>query len=249
MSAVTDRSQSAEVVANFDRLSRAYRWMEWLTFGPWLWWCRTTFLPEMSEAQRALTLGDGDGRFTARLLQLNTAVRVDAVDASPAMLLQLQQAAGPNANRVRIILADARNWTNWSPGPPESEIYDLVYTHFFLDCLTTHEARQLALRVATRMAPGGKWVISEFAIPGGGLGRCIARPLVRLLYWAFGALTGLNVQRLPDHHAALRDAGLRMEAQRKWLFGVLVSELWVPQTRLGPSPSPLRSTIQMLQSC
>lgn len=227
MSAVLEDSQSARVTehaANFDRLAKAYRWMEWLSFGPWLWWCRTAFLAEMRGARRALTFGDGDGRFTARLLEVNAEVRVDAVDASAAMLARLKRTAGENAGRVQTTQADARSWGADGSGVSE---FDLVYTHFFLDCLTDAEVRPLARRVAERLTQEGMWVVSEFAIPTAGAGRWVALPVVGFLYRAFGILTGLSVRRLPDYRAALRGAGLQMQRERRWLGGLLVSECWV----------------------
>lgn len=198
--------------------------MEWLSFGPLLWWCRTAFLPEMRDARRALTFGDGDGRFTARLLEVNSAVRVDAVDASAAMLARLKRAAGANAARVQTIVADARSW---GAHVSEAVTFDLVYTHFFLDCLGDAEVGPLARRVAARLTPGGIWVVSEFAVPDSPMGRWVARPVVGFLYGAFAILTGLAVRRLPDYRAALREAGLRMERERRWMGGLLVSECWV----------------------
>lgn len=206
---------------NFDRLARAYHWMEWLSFGPWLWWCRTAFLRDMRQARRALTFGDGDGRFTARLLDLNPEIHVDAVDLSPAMLHRLVHNAGAHASRVRSAVADAREWE-----PGGTGLFDLVYTHFFLDCLTNDDVRRLAQRIAPILAPGDAWIVSEFAIPRRGVGRVLARPLVGFLYCAFGVLTGLAVRRLPDYRSALRDAGMTLHRERRWLFGMLVSEWW-----------------------
>jgi hypothetical protein len=70
-------------------------------------------------------------------------------------------------------------------------------------------------------------VVSEFAVPGGVFGRWVARPLVAFLYWAFGVLTGLKVRRLPNWRAALEEAGLVPAAERRWLRGLLVSEMWM----------------------
>ena len=208
----------------FDHLARVYRWMEWLSFGPWLGWCRTAFLSQMAHSRRALTFGDGDGRFTAQLLAINPQVCVVAVDGSSAMLTRLKENAGSNRRRVRTAVADARKWK-----PQTDESFDLIYTHFFLDCLTDDELFPLAREASTALAPGGMWVVSEFAVPKSGPGRLIGRPLVAFLYRAFGLLTGLAVRQLPDYHAALIDAGLSLYAQRKWLFGVLVSECWTRQ--------------------
>lgn len=206
---------------NFDRLARVYRWMEWASFGPFLWWCRCTFLTEMGACRRALVLGDGDGRFTARLLETNQAVQVDAVDASAAMLRALVGGAGRHAARVRMVCGDVREL---QPAPSAS--YDLVVTHFFLDCLSSEEVRVLAERVRGAVTPRAKWVVSEFAVPEGLFGGWVARPVVGGLYWAFGWLTGLGQRRLPEYGAELRAAGFGLVERRKRLGGLLVSEVW-----------------------
>ena len=207
---------------DFNRLARVYRWMEALSFGPWLWWCRCAWLDslEIHSPENALVLGDGDGRFTARLLRTCPQIRVDAVDASSAMLQATLKRAGPNATRLRIFLADARIFT--PPHPP----YDLVVTHFFLDCLTTAEVHALAATLSRATAPNAQWLISEFAIPPNWYGRLIARPLVNLLYFAFGRLTGLAPRTLPDHRSALTQSGFTLLKQRPWLGGLLTSEIW-----------------------
>jgi len=208
---------------NFDRLAGVYRWMEWLSFGNWLCRCRRAYLGEMLAARRALVLGDGDGRFTARLLKENRAVRIDAVDLSPAMLAALVMRAGEDGMRVRTHVADVR------AGLPNGDAYDLVVTHFLLDCLTTAEVEALAVRVRDRVADDAVWVVSEFAIPEGWFGRLVAGPIVGLLYRVFGWMTGLRIRRLPDHVWALQRAGFRRRGRESWLGGMLVSEVWVRQ--------------------
>lgn len=215
----------AKRTPNFDRLAKLYRWMEYATFGPLLARCRGAFLGEVNSASRALVLGDGDGRFTAELLRVNPQVQIDALDASPAMLEALQRRAGANADRVRVRCADARNWR------PTEAPYDLVATHFFLDCLTTDEVRVLAAKMRGAVSPSAAWIVSEFAIPERWFGRWVARPLVWLLYRAFGLLTGLEIRGLPDHHAALRDAGFTLGERRRRLRGLLVSEMWRPKRK------------------
>jgi len=205
---------------NFNPLAHLYRWMELVTFGPWLSRTRSTFLSETTTARHALILGDGDGRFTARLLRTNPNIHIDAVDASSAMLRALLHRAGPNSSRVRTHLADAR--TFHPPNPP----YDLIVTHFFLDCLTTAEIQSLAATIRTFAAPQARWLVSEFAVPANRFGYRVARPLVWSLYWAFGLLTGLTLRQLPDHHAALSQSGFTLQKHRAWLGGLLVSELW-----------------------
>jgi ubiquinone/menaquinone biosynthesis C-methylase UbiE len=206
--------------ANFDKLARVYRWMEYATFGPWLWRCRCAFLPELRGCRRALVLGDGDGRFTARLLSKNSDVHIVAVDASAAMLASLERRAGAHADRLHVEHADARTF------PLRKAGYDLVATHFFLDCLTTNEVQALASRVRAVVEDGARWVVSEFAVPEGWFGRAVARPVVAGLYWAFGMLTGLSVRRLPCYEEALRTNGFALEKRRTRLGGLLVSQVW-----------------------
>ena len=208
---------------NFDSLASVYRWVEWLSFGPFLWWCRCAFLNEMRGRHRALVIGDGDGRFSARLLAKDGSIYADAVDASALMLRALTCRAGGAEGRLLTICADARAW---QPRPASS--YDLVVTHFFLDCLATEEIGALARRVRGAIEPDAIWVVSEFAIPETWFGRWFARPLVCALYWAFGLLTGLEQRRLPAHQAALREGGFVLAQRRTLLGGLLASEIWRP---------------------
>lgn len=207
---------------NFDHLARIYRWMEAVTFGPMLARCRNAFLPELSTARTALIYGDGDGRFTARLLKQNGGVLVEAADLSRAMLKTLMLRVGMQAGRVRIHPVDARLWDP-PPGP-----YDLVVTHFFLDCLSTAEVAALAQRLRSRVTPSARWIVSDFATPNTLFGWLIARPLVTALYLAFDVLTGLNRLRLPRHRTALANAGFTLREERKFLAGLLISQVWIP---------------------
>jgi hypothetical protein len=215
---------------NFDRIARHYQWMEKVSFGSWLWRCRCNFLEEMKSASRALVLGDGDGRFTARLLRENPFVRVDTVDASPAMMRELLRRAGDQADRVDAQVVDVRTWS--PAGDEEIKKYDLVVTHFFLDCLTTGEVEALAARVRLQLTENAVWVVSEFAIPKGWFGLWGARPIVGFLYWAFGWITGLRVRTLPDHAGALERNEFRLQHPRNRLRGLLVSEWWTRDHRV-----------------
>ncbi len=221
ISKTLERGARKSGAPKFDKLARAYRWMEYLSFGPALSRCRTEFLPDLAHCRNALVIGDGDGRFSARLLETNREIRVDAIDASPAMLAALVRRAGRNAVRVRTEVADARAWQ-----AANSEPYDLVVTHFFLDCLTTDEVRALGAKIGAAATPNAKWLVSEFAVPRSLFGRIVARPLVSALYSAFGLLTGLRVRALPDYASALAETGFQLASRRARLWGLLVSDLW-----------------------
>lgn len=221
ISRIAGELPASDLAPDFNRLASLYRWMEWASFGPFLGLCRRTFLIRLRDCRRALFLGDGDGRFSARLLSAYPHIRVDAVDASPSMVRALVRRAGEHGDRLTTCVADIRAWS-----PQGDRTYDAVVSHFFLDCLTTAEIRDLARRIYPVLTPNALWVVSEFAVPPTPYGRWFARPLVALLYWAFGGLTGLRVRRLPDHAAAMQQAGFRLLERRSHLLGLLISELW-----------------------
>jgi ubiquinone/menaquinone biosynthesis C-methylase UbiE len=218
---------------NFDRIARAYCWLETIMFGKKLSQCRCSFLDELRSCRNALVIGDGDGRFTARLLERNRTIHVDAVDSSSAMLRVLVRNAGRNAHRVSTHHSDAREFT--PPDPP----YDLIVTHFFLDCLTSEEVTAIAERIRKCAGSSSRWIASEFAIPDNWFGTIVARPVVTGLYLAFGLLTGLRVFRLPDYREAMARAGFKVSSVRPFIGGMLVSEMWIRATGDDVAFSPL----------
>jgi len=217
---------------NFDPLACPYRWLEYLTFGPLLQRTRTHYLPQVSNHKSALILGDGDGRFTAQLLRQNPTIRIHAVDISPAMLHSLAQRAHPHQSRLTTQQADLRHWS-----PTAGSSYDLVVTHFFLDCLTTEEIAQLAQRLAPSLTPHALWLISDFSIPPTTFGQTIAKPLVATLYQAFRLLTNLRIHQLPNHPVALASQGWTLQHHHSHLRGLLISQLWT-RISLSSSQSP-----------
>jgi ubiquinone/menaquinone biosynthesis C-methylase UbiE len=203
---------------NYDRIAKAYRWLEYLMLGPLLERTRNYHLGRVTGCRQALILGDGDGRFTARLLEQNAAMRAEAVDVSGTMLELLAKRARASEGRLRTVQMDAREYV-----PRERP--DLVCTHFFLDCFTQVDVDAMIARLAPAVAPGCLWVVSDFRIPGG-LMRFPARLYVRGLYFAFRVLTGLRTDRLPDFATPLLRAEFQLVAEHHLLFGLLTTELW-----------------------
>jgi ubiquinone/menaquinone biosynthesis C-methylase UbiE len=218
----------SEEPANFDRIARPYRWLEYLSFGRALEHTRFQFLPDLQNCRRALILGDGDGRFTAQLLASNSSIHVDAVDSSAAMLHLLTERAAkchPTAqHRLTTIQHDALAFAA-RPRTPE-EPYDLVVTHFFLDCLEQEQVAALVQDLRPRLTPNGRWLVSEFAVPDSQPAALAARLLIATLYQAFALLTGLSTRKLPDYATIFQESGLNLLKSRERLSGLLVSQLW-----------------------
>jgi ubiquinone/menaquinone biosynthesis C-methylase UbiE len=204
--------------ANFNFIARPYRWLEYLTLGRTLERCRLHFLPLLLKQKQALVLGDGDGRFLAALMSTNPELHADAVDSSATMLHLVRKRCQGQTTRLQTHHTSALTFT--SNGP-----YDLIVTHFFLDCLTQSDLETLVARITPTLAPGALWLISDFRIPPGPM-RLPARIVVRGLYLAFRILTGLRTAHLPDHTTALANAGLIRIAHRHSMAGLLTTEIW-----------------------
>ena len=196
---------------NCDPIARWYRWLEYAAFGSALQRRRVAFLTEVADSERVLVLGDGDGRFLQRLLETNRSASIDYVDLSGRML-ELARARCAS-DRVKFHQADALKF-------PLGR-YDLVCTHFFLDCLNEREAAELIGRVARVCRPGARWVVSEFREPAPW-----ARGIVRGLYFFFRWTTGLRTRELVDHRPLLAQAGFTMSRCESARGELLVSEVW-----------------------
>ncbi len=226
---------------NFDPIARAYRWMEYLSFGSTLERCRFYFLAVCVDARRGLVLGDGDGRFTARLLATNRAVQIDAVDASAVMLGLLKHralAAEDGEGRLRTIHADLRDFI------PDRDGYDLIVSHFFLDCLTDEDLERMVARIGPYLTPDATWIVSEFSVPQKGWRSMAAGALIRFLYLAFKTMTHLDVRQIPDYASVLASNGFVRQQQIQFLGGVLSAERW---RKNDPHPPDLSCSVGLYQ--
>jgi ubiquinone/menaquinone biosynthesis C-methylase UbiE len=205
--------------ANFDGVARVYRWAEYASLGRTLELAREFFLPRLTECRSVLALGDGDGRFLARLLRQNPEARAVAVDSSAEMLRLLQGRCG---ERVRAVRSSALEVV-------AEPVTDLIATHFFLDCFRQDEVDGLVGRVAGQVGAGTLWVVSDFGVPSVRWLRPFAAVYVRSLYLAFRILTGLSVTRLPDPQSPLAAAGFRRLERQEFLRGLIYTELWQRQ--------------------
>ena len=148
---------------NFNAIAPFYRWLEYLTLGRTLQRCRLHFLPSLLQQKNALILGDGDGRFTAALLARNPTIQATAIDTSASMLSLLRQRceAANAATRLETHQANALAF----PLKTSGKTYDLIVTHFFLDCLTQPDLESLIDRIAPTFGPGSLWLLSDHTTP------------------------------------------------------------------------------------
>jgi len=206
---------------NCDSIARWYRRLEYIGFGRELERRRTAFLGDAADARRILVMGEGDGRFLAALVEQNPEAEIDYVDLSERMLDLAFMRVGKCGGRVRFAQTDAR--TDSLP----CAAYDLIVTHFFLDCFDESDAARVVRKIAEAALPRARWMVSEFRQPGSGWRAVWARAWLRVLYLFFKITTGLKTSRLIDHRPLLQWEGFRLARTESARFGLLVSELWI----------------------
>jgi SAM-dependent methyltransferase len=207
---------------NCDRIARCYRWLEYMAFGRALERRRREFLDEVEHARSVLILGDGDGRFTAELLSRNRSGQIDSVELSPRMLELAKLRVGEETSsmgRLHFWNADARTMAL-------PRHYDLIVSHFFLDCFIAEDLDVLVGRVSAATCPRARWILSEFRVPDRGVWRFAGGALIKVMYWFFRIATGLKTSRVPDYPTIFGAHGFRRLRQRSILGGLLASELW-----------------------
>ena len=211
------------VIMNFDRLAAHYHWMERVFAGGLMQRCRITFLPRAENCRRALLVGEGPGRFLARLLHRNPAVRVVCLEQSTGMIAQARlrlAREGLDSSRVQFQPIDVLEWT-----PPEAE-FDLIVTNFFLDCFRADQLRQVVPRLAQSAAPGATWLLADFRLPERGWRRWRGVLILAALYAFFKLSTSLSASWLTPPDELLTASGFELVERRLASFGLAHSDCW-----------------------
>ncbi|MFL6518692.1 MAG: class I SAM-dependent methyltransferase [Chthoniobacterales bacterium] len=208
---------------SFDAVAPWYRTLETITFGNALQRARVACLDEIRSPRRALIVGEGNGRFLSVLLQREPLIRIDCVDASQRMLDlardHLLKTNPGQLNRVAFFRSDVAAWT-------ANDRYDLIVTHFFLDCFRTQCIGNIVAKLAQTAAPNSIWLLADFTVPKDGVARIQARAWLAAMYGFFRFVAGIEAHELVDPSPFLRVEGFRLERQILFRQGMLKSELW-----------------------
>jgi SAM-dependent methyltransferase len=206
---------------NADRIAGSYRWLEYAAFGQALERARFDFLSHAADARRVLILGEGDGRFLARLVRCNRRASVAVVESSAGMIQLARGRLHPD-DRSRVEFHHRDALAGALPDGP----FDLVVSHFFLDVLTGRDAAAIISKVSVSLAPSAIWLISEFQEPPGGIRRRHARVWLGAMYCFFSVTTRLRVWKLPPYGMLLERRGLVEIQHRERRFGLIRSQVW-----------------------
>jgi ubiquinone/menaquinone biosynthesis C-methylase UbiE len=208
----------------FDVLAPHYTWLERFLAGPRLQRCRTAWFDELHGARRMLVAGVGHGPALVTLLERHPQLHVTCVDASARMLAVARRRvrrAGLGADRVEFVHARFPEWT-----PPAGR-FDVIATHFFLDCFPPAQLAAVIAALARGATPDARWIISDFTLPAGGPARWRARAVHALMYGFFRIVTRLSARRLTPPDALLSAQGFARQQRATFEWGLLHADLWV----------------------
>lgn len=204
---------------SFDRIAPFYRSLESLAFGDQLQRARLACLGETEAPGRVLIIGEGDGRFLAEFVRLYPNAEVDCVDAS-ARMINIARAWLGARHRVNFILADIRNL------PLAPQRYDLIVTHFFLDCFAGVALHEVVQKLACAATAKAAWLLADFRQPAIGWRWWHARFWLAVMYRFFALASGLETEQLVDPSPYLAAADFSCARQQLARFGMIKSELW-----------------------
>lgn len=209
---------------SFDLVAPHYRWLEKIAFGNALQRARTCWIDTIARPKRTLILGEGDGRFLCELVRAYPMIDVDCIDASEAMLhlarARLLRMHPESFSGVHFIHDDILKWS-----PRKS--YDLLVTHFFLDCFPGKELQAIIAKLASAAEPAALWLITDFTIPRKRLARAHARLWLRLMYTFFRATAGIAANELVDPAPCLAGRGFIQTAGKLSRASMLRSDVYV----------------------
>src|SRR6185312_1358848 len=206
---------------SFDVLAPHYRWMEWVSAGDLLQRCRTAHLARVPTAQSILILGEGNGRFLLESRRQFPRAAITVVDASARMLeLARKRLArqGVKTEGIEFIRADALTWM-----PPAGN-FDLIVTHFFLDCFRPDQLEELVSKPARAAAPNAHWLLADFQAAPAGWRRQRSRAILWLMYRFFIAMTRLPARSLTPPDNLLEKNGFRLRAREIYDWELLHSD-------------------------
>jgi len=204
---------------NCDHIAPFYRTFETLAFGSRLQCHRLAFLDTAANKHRALVLGDGDGRFTRAFATTYPKLPIDSIDLSAGMLVQARKRMVHNPN-VNLIHADALKF------PLPIGEYDILFTHFFLDCFNRQDLTALIPLISQSLCPRATWIITDFHQAQQGWRKLYTRAWLKMMYTFFYLATGLKTRQLANYVEDVSAARFTLQQQRMSADGLIKSQHW-----------------------
>lgn len=208
---------------SFDTLAPFYPRMEQAFAGDKMQHCRLAFLDQIPEPKNILLPGEGPGRFLVPCCARFPRANIVCVDSSAAMIGQARQSlarAGFQEDGVSFVQADALSWDT-----PSAQ-FDLIGTHFFLDCFRADQLPPLISRLAASARPAAHWLVADFQLAHTGWPRVRSRVILAMLYAFFRVAARLPATSLTPPDLFIEHGGFRLQRRIEQDHGLLRSDWW-----------------------
>jgi hypothetical protein len=123
-------------------------------------------------------------------------------------------------NRIRFLQRDITSWT------PTEPPYDLIITHFVLDCFSKDQVADVVGSLARAATTEAIWLVADFCVPPDGFRRVHARAWLAAMYRFFQVTAGIEAVALVDPSPFLYAGGFSLARQHLFRSGMVKSELW-----------------------
>jgi ubiquinone/menaquinone biosynthesis C-methylase UbiE len=210
------------VKRGFNRISSFYDAAAFIFFGRSLWKAQSHFLKEVPRCSNALIIGGGTGRILEEMMRLNIADHYYYLDISDRMVKRARQRAERNfKERISSVTFHAGT----AHDLPSSS-FDLILTPFMLDMIEKKELQSEMRSISSHLNKNGLWLFTDFNHPKQKGSRIFSSFLIGLLYFFFGAVTGVKNRSLPDFASAFSTLRFDAKKEKYFLGGVLVSRIY-----------------------
>lgn len=207
---------------SFDRLAGHYRWMEAVLVGDLLQRARTQWLSAVQNPRRVLLAGEGPGRMLVACAAAWPRSHFTVVDQSSAMLARARQHWSVRTGKLQVEFRQADLRARW----PEPGDFDLIITHFFLDCFNPDELTMVIANLAGAATSRAAWLITDFQVPPRGWRRIRARLILCLAYRFFRLATDISARAITPPDSRLVATGFNLRRRELLNFDLLHADLW-----------------------
>ena len=203
---------------NYDLVAPIYPLLEKAAFGDGLTEARRASLCPVSLAEKALLIGEGNGRFLAACVKEKVGGSITVVDSSEKMLSLARSRIRGAAllTNVELIHAD---FCDWSPSGPH---FDVIVTHFFLDLFRPDSQRRLIEKITALSTANTIWMNVDYR-------PVIHSRLHRVIEWLQyrfdRLLSGIEADRHYDSAPIIREFGWEVQEEQSFCRGTIYSQL------------------------
>lgn len=221
---------------NYDLVAPFYPLLERAAFGNVLNEARNSFVAHVANADSALLIGEGNGRFLAECLKEKRGGSITVVDASPRMLALscARIECIPHITDVELVCCDFARW------PRRAAAFDVIVTHFFLDLFKPASQRRMIAKISALSKPQTAWVNVDFRAAL----QSHAERIVEWMQYRFDRLlSGIEAEQYYDPASLIAEFGWNSQEERSFCGGSVVANLFHRPVAAFISDAPVTSPL------